>query len=615
MRMYFAYTGNHFPYQYYLGVKSALKVNKKVTLLCTEFPTGEYFQKLKKEKNLEIKKVKVPVIPALRLEFYTPHTTKKMQENWRKVLVFDYVIWRAVCKNGGIIMGLDSETTKMWDHLLKDKEIFAPRFGGLDYKMHGVIVKKGSKLAEKIFKDIKTVASGKDIKGEHRAIINGKYRWGGCGIIPFLNNALSNYDKIATANISDKTKPFFASSNSDYDKITDPEKKTSRKFRFHLLGLVHLPTSEKYGSCAFTQKNVKMCKMLLNLGHEVFLYGSEGSDAPCTKLIQTHTLKDIREAWGDGDNRFEIGYDWKSTQFKHDINLKKTATTKKAILTAISKISINKKPDDFLLLTQGFYQKPISDALKMFLTIEPGIGYRGSFTKFRSFESTYIQYFTYGSEHPRKSINGKNYDRVIPNYFDVKEFPFVEKKEDYYLFMGRLINRKGLNIAIKTVEAIGGRLIVAGQKDPETKNLMKNPVIEYVGYADVKTRAKLMGGAKAIFTPSTYLEPFCGVHAEAMLCGTPVICTNFGAFTDYVIDGLNGYKCNTLQDFVDAAKNVEKLDTKSIRKYASIFTMDSIKLKYEKWFQELYRVYESTVDKNKKGWSHLKTSCKIKKTG
>ena len=381
---------------------------------------------------------------------------------------------------------------------------------------------------------------------------------------------------------------------------------TMKKFRFHLLGLHHLPTSERYGSCAFTQKNVKMCKMLLSLGHEVFLYASEGSDAPCTKLIQTHTLKDIQESWGDGDNRFEVGYDWRSTQFRNDFNTEKTEATKKARKATVVSIYNNKKPDDFLMLTQGVYHKPISDSLKLFLTIEPGVGYRGSFAKFRSFESTYMQYFTYGSEHPRQAINGRNYDRVMPNYFDLKDFLFQEKKEDYYLFMGRLISRKGLSVAIKTVEAIGGRLIVAGQKDPETTELMKNKTIEYVGYADAKTRAKLMGGAKAVFTPSIYLEPFCGVHAEAMLCGTPVISTNFGAFTDYVIDGLTGYKCNTLQDFVDAAKNVEKLDPKKIRKYATMFTMNSVKLSYEKWFQELYRVYESSIDKNKKGWSYLK---------
>jgi len=387
----------------------------------------------------------------------------------------------------------------------------------------------------------------------------------------------------------------------------------NKKFRFHLIGLCHLPTSEKYMSCAFTQKNVKLSKMLLDLGHEVFLYGAEGSDAPCTKFIQTHSLKDIRDAYGEGDNRFSIGYDWKNKQFKHDINTNKTKTTLKYYLNCIKEINKIKKPDDFLLITQGSYQKIIDDGVKLYLTCEPGIGYRGSYCNFRSFESSYIQNFTYGSENPRQSINGRYYDRVMPNYFDVKDFPFNPDKGDYFLFMGRLIIRKGISIAIKTVDAIDGKLIIAGQKDEETDRIgIDKKCCEYIGYADAKKRAKLMGGAKAVFCPSTYLEPFCGVHAESMLCGTPVITTNFGAFTDYVIDGFNGYKCNTLNDFVVAAKSVDKLDPYKIREYANKFTLDSVKLEYQKWFKDLYQLYLSCQDKKIKGWHYIEKSKKIK---
>ena len=95
------------------------------------------------------------------------------------------------------------------------------------------------------------------------------------------------------------------------------------------------------------------------------------------------------------------------------------------------------------------------------------------------------------------------------------------------------------------------------------------------------------------------------MFAEANLCGTPVITTNFGAFTDYVIDGLNGYKCNTLQDFVDATREVKKLKPRIIRKYAERFTLDKVKLLYQKWFSDLYQLYLSSTDSSIKGWHHL----------
>jgi len=70
--------------------------------------------------------------------------------------------------------------------------------------------------------------------------------------------------------------------------------------RFHIPALLHLPVSEKYTGCAYTQKILKFSKMMLSLGHEVFIYGAEGSDVPCTEFIQTHSLQDIRDTFGDG---------------------------------------------------------------------------------------------------------------------------------------------------------------------------------------------------------------------------------------------------------------------------------------------------------------------------
>lgn len=384
------------------------------------------------------------------------------------------------------------------------------------------------------------------------------------------------------------------------------------KFRFHLLGLVHLPVSEKYMGCAFTQKIVKMSKMLLALGHEVYLYGAEGSDAPCTEFIQTHTLSDIRKEWGDGDNRFEIGYDWTTSQFRHDINVNgSTELWKRFNAKVIRSINKRKRPDDFLVVMQGNYQKPIADAVDLYLTIEPGIGYRGSIAKlasgksvWRGFESTFIQNFTYGSQHPYESINGSNYDMIIPNYFDPKDFEVGRGKGDYYLYVGRLVPRKGISIAINTCRIIGKKLVLAGQPDETDSVKIDFPHCEYVGYVGPEERTKLMKDAIATFVPTQYLEPFAGTHVESMLCGTPVITTTFGVFTDTVIQGVNGFRCSTLNDNVQAAELVKKLDRKGVRASAEQYLMPNIQDKLEKWFRDLYQVYLST-DGVTPGWDYI----------
>ena len=380
-----------------------------------------------------------------------------------------------------------------------------------------------------------------------------------------------------------------------------------RKYRFHLLGLVHLPISERYMGCAFTQKIVKMSKMLMSLGHDVFLYGCESSDAPCTTFVQTHTLSDIRQEWGDGDNRFEIGYDWKTWGFRHDFNKDRTDTTKKFWSVASEAILDSKKDGDYLLLMQGQYQKPVADRVKLFLAVEPGIGYRGSYSNFRVFESAYLMNFTYGSRKPFESVDGAYYWRVIPNYFDEKDFPFQEKKEDYYFFIGRIIGRKGVKTAARATEAIGAKLILAGQQSDEIDVRNLPPNCEFIGYVEPEERAELMGKAKAVFVPTVYLEAFGGVNVEAQLCGTPVITTDFGVFPETVVHGKTGFRCSTLDDFVQAALDVERLNPKEIRAHAERYLTKNVRWEFQKYWDDLYQVYRS-IGKPKGteyGWNYI----------
>lgn len=434
-------------------------------------------------------------------------------------------------------------------------------------------------------------------------------------------------------------------------------KNGKRKFRFHLLGLAHLPSSKKYMSCAFTQKNRKLAKMLVDLGHEVFFYGAEGSDveeycnSPLLHFVQTHTLADIAKDYGEGNNLFEIGYDWTVQDFRHDFNGTKKASTLKFYASCIDHINKVKRLDDFLLVTQGKYHKPIADGVKLFTNCESGIGYRGSISQhisygnwYRCFESPYIQNFTYGSEKPFVSVDGSYYDRIIPNYFNLNDIMFKGAKKDYYLFIGRIIKRKGIITAYMACRALGKKLIIAGQgayidergylvdNDPREFEIPPDADWEYVGYADVEKRKELMANAIATFTPTEYLECFGGTHIESMLSGTPPITTDFGVFPYTIPDLLDGsqelrdptnnkiiedadkfilgYRCNTLQDFVNAAKKAAKLTAeqrKGLSDYAKMmWSMDSVALKYEKWFNDLYNVYESAVDPSKKGWKRVK---------
>ena len=77
-----------------------------------------------------------------------------------------------------------------------------------------------------------------------------------------------------------------------------------------------------------------------------------------------------------------------------------------------------------------------------------------------------------------------------------------------------------------------------------------------------------------------------GVAVEAMLCGTPAITSHFGAFTETVLDGVSGLRCQTIADYVRAVREVETLDRQSVRRWAqSRYTLPVVGKTYDRILQ------------------------------
>src|SRR5579863_6065885 len=149
------------------------------------------------------------------------------------------------------------------------------------------------------------------------------------------------------------------------------------KFRFHVVSLPHTQTTSEYIACAYTQKIIKFCKMMKSLGHEVFLYASEENEAPCDELIKIVSKKEQVEWFGDYDHETHMfNITW-------DANLECWQVPNSR---AVKEIKKRAKPRDFVCLIAGT-QWQVSNELPDMTAVEIGIGYSGTFAKYRVFES------------------------------------------------------------------------------------------------------------------------------------------------------------------------------------------------------------------------------------
>jgi glycosyltransferase involved in cell wall biosynthesis len=320
--------------------------------------------------------------------------------------------------------------------------------------------------------------------------------------------------------------------------------------------------------------------MMRSLGHEVFLYAGEETTSDPTELITC--ISEEQRAQAVGNNHFT------STSFDNTLPHWQTFNG-----NAIKEIAKRIEKKDFICIIGGLAQKPVADAFPEHMAVEWGIGYSGTFAKYKVYESHTWRAACSAQWKNAASVDVNLFDTVINGYYDVHNFSMDLEKEDYYVYLGRMTQRKGVDIAAEACKAAGVKLIFAGSGDyiPSYG--------EYIGSVNAYDRKALLGKAIASFSPTTYLEPFCNSHIESLASGTPVISTDFGIFTETIKNGFNGYRCNTLSEFVKAIENVKTLDHRAIATDAYVnYSMDVIRYKYDKYFNRLLTLWGS-------GWYQL----------
>ena len=164
--------------------------------------------------------------------------------------------------------------------------------------------------------------------------------------------------------------------------------------------------------------------------------------------------------------------------------------------------------------------------------------------------------------------------RYVLNGVDPDACIYSENKHDYVMFMSSMDweMKKGLDIALSLAARLRFKLVVAGtgnnyKRIVRITGLCRQLGAHYVGDVRGKRKAELLSGAKAFLFPTRVDEAFGLGMAEALMSGTPVICSDKGACPELISPDV-GFVCRDDRDYVAALRDLPRISPQACREKA-----------------------------------------------
>jgi len=171
----------------------------------------------------------------------------------------------------------------------------------------------------------------------------------------------------------------------------------------------------------------------------------------------------------------------------------------------------------------------------------------------------------------------------VHNCINAKSVEWKKKKEDFFLFVGRVNWEKGLDLAIRVASKAGVNLIMAVKMTEDfEKEFFRKEILPWIEKYPQhlffqfqkelprKMIFDLIKRARCTLFTSQWEEPFGLVMIESMACGTPVIALRRGAAPEVIINGKTGYVVDSEDDMVEIIKQgkIDKIKPQDCRRHA-----------------------------------------------
>lgn len=299
---------------------------------------------------------------------------------------------------------------------------------------------------------------------------------------------------------------------------------------------------------------LQLCDGLRRLGHDVTIYTPGAVETSVRNIVSDSTLFE-RELKGRGDAQIDLLKKHPFTFVTLARQLQSEIISKAyqdANDDKLDIVHVYTNEEELALSFANLCNKPV-----VFTHHDPFnflIKYKNNFPKY-----SHLNWISLSEAQRAGMPSDTNWVANIYHGFDDDVFKPTDKPVgDYVLFLGRIIQPKGLHLAVQAVQRHNQTnpeksitLKIAGKHYGDDSNdsywneqiepALADPHIEYLGFIKHSSdKASLLANAKALIMPSLFDEPFGMVAIESLACGTPVIGLNSGAIPEIISDRRTG---------------------------------------------------------------------------
>ena len=186
--------------------------------------------------------------------------------------------------------------------------------------------------------------------------------------------------------------------------------------------------------------------------------------------------------------------------------------------------------------------------------------------------------------------------KPLSNFIDINKVKGKESfvKEDYYVFLGRIDDYKGILTLCKVanclpyiLKIIGGGPLLSMLED----KYRNSKHIEFYGQRTWEELSPILSHAKFMVLPSECSENNPLTVIEAQSLGTPVLGARIGGIPELIDEGVNGMTFES--------RNVEDLKDKIHKMWESSWDYETIaqqsqeRYNAEKYYQEIMKIYQA----------------------